>query len=68
MQKELTVGEVAILRNPDYAIARAFRSKEVLSICSRLRDRGLIEFDPFDGVIKLTDVGRKALVDHIQRS
>jgi hypothetical protein len=42
----------------DYA-QRAFRSKRVLRILSRLNEQGFIEFDPFVGRAELTESGRK---------
>lgn len=39
----------------------AMRSKRALSLLARMQDKGLIEFDPFEGQATLTDAGRAAI-------
>lgn len=58
---ELTQGERDALANLATLAAKAMRSKPALKILGKMAEKGLIEFNPFDGVAKITRAGHDAL-------
>lgn len=64
----MTAEELDVCRNLSCSADRAFRSKRMLRILSRLQEKGLIDFDPFVGKANLTEAGTAALLLHHSRS
>lgn len=62
MSRVLTAEEMDVCRNLQCSVDRAFKSKRMLRILSRLYEDGFIDgFDPFAGKAALSGEGRKAL-------
>ena len=53
--------EIDVCRNLSDSADRAFCSKRMLRILSKLQEKGMIEFDPFAGKASLTKAGAAAL-------
>jgi hypothetical protein len=58
MSKSVTEAELDALRNLQEYANKAMRSKPTLRLLTKLQDKGMIEFDPFGGSTRLTDLGR----------
>ncbi len=54
--------ELDVCRNLSDSADRAFKSKRMLRILSRLQEKGLIDFDPFVGKANLTEAGTAAIL------
>jgi hypothetical protein len=61
MTDKLTKVEYAALADLESVALQAMRSKPTLNTLSKLEDRGLIQFNPFEGTATMTERGLAAM-------